>query len=103
MSKTLIRAAKREISSVGTPISDRVVIKQFEAAEQTEGGIAIPEASQEKPDSGIVVAVGAGRHGEPMIVKVGNKVIYGQHAGIPVRLKGEDYLIMREIEILIIL
>lgn len=85
------------------PINDRVVIKPHEAEEKTEGGIIIPDTAKEKPQKGEVVAVGPGKDGNAMTVKKGDTVLYGKYAGQDLRHEGEDYLIMREDDILIIL
>jgi chaperonin GroES len=82
---------------------DRVVIKQDPTLEQTEGGIYIPESKQddERPQRGIVIAAGPGRKDEPITVEPGDHVMFGAYAGTNVRIKGEDYLIMRESDILL--
>ncbi len=85
------------------PISDRVVIKVAAAEEVTKGGIIIPDTAKEKPQKGEVVAVGTGKDGNMMTVQVGDIVLYGKYAGQKVELDGEEYLIMREDEILVIL
>ncbi len=85
------------------PINDRVVVKPHEAEEKTEGGIIIPDTAKEKPQKGEVVAVGPGKDGNPMSVKKGDSVLYGKYAGQDLRHEGEDYLIMREDDILVIL
>lgn len=85
------------------PISDRVVVKVAAAEEVTKGGIIIPDTAKEKPQKGEVVAVGAGKDGNMMTVQVGDTVLYGNYAGQKVELDGQEYLIMREDEILVIL
>lgn len=91
--------------NVGKPLLDRVIIKQDPALEQTEGGIYIPETKQddERPQRGVVIATGPGRKDEPMSVKPGDHVLFGAYAGTDVRIKGDDYLIMRESDILLTL
>jgi len=88
---------------LGTPVLDRVIIEEAPAEEMTAGGIYIPDASQERPERGIVVGVGAGKKDEPMTVKIGDTVLYGKYAGTEVTIKGGKYLIMREADILVIL
>ena len=85
------------------PINDRVVIKPASAEETTKGGIIIPDTAKEKPQRGEVVAVGPGKDGNLMTVQVGDIVLYGKYAGQELQHNGEDYLIMREDDILIIL
>lgn len=92
------------MSKVGMkPINDRVVIKPAPAEEVTVGGIIIPDTAKEKPQRGEVVAVGPGKEGNLMTVQVGDTVLYGKYAGQKVVFDGQEYLIMREDDILIIL
>ncbi len=89
------------------PLADRVVVKSLEPVEKTKGGIYVPDTAQEKPQEGEIVAVGAGRMTEEgkqikMEVKVGDKVLYGKYSGTEVTIEGEEYLIMRESDILAI-
>lgn len=85
------------------PINDRVVIKPATAEEKTKGGIIIPDTAKEKPQKGEVIAVGPGKEGNLMTVQVGDIVLYGKYAGQELSHQGEDYLIMREDDILVIL
>ncbi len=85
------------------PINDRVVVKPSAAEEKTAGGIIIPDTAKEKPQKGEVIAVGPGKDGNLMTVAVGDTVLYGKYAGQELNYKGEDYLIMREDDILVIL
>lgn len=85
------------------PINDRVVIKPAPAEEKTKGGIIIPDTAKEKPQRGEVVAVGPGKEGNLMTVQVGDIVLYGKYAGQELNHNGEDYLIMREDDVLVIL
>ncbi|ABS30592.1 MAG: co-chaperone GroES [Candidatus Sulcia muelleri] len=85
------------------PLSDRVVIEPSPAETKTSSGIIIPDTAKEKPQEGIVVAVGLGKKNEPLTVKTGNKVLYGKYSGTELRLNGKDYLIMRESDILAII
>ncbi len=85
------------------PINDRVVVKPAPAEEKTKGGIIIPDTAKEKPQRGEVVAVGPGKDGNLMTVQVGDTVLYGKYAGQELNYEGQDYLIMREDDILIIL
>jgi chaperonin GroES len=85
-----------------TPLHDRVVVLPAEAETKTAGGIIIPDTAKEKPQRGTVVAVGSGKKDEPMTVKVGNQVLYGKYAGTELNHEGNDYLIMRESDIIAI-
>ncbi len=89
------------------PLGDRVLVEPMEAEEKTKGGIVIPDTAKEKPQQGKVVAVGQGKTLETgevksLEVKVGNKVLYGKYAGTEVTVEGEEYLIIREDDILAI-
>lgn len=90
------------------PIGDRVLIKAMEAEEKTKGGIVVPDTAKEKPQEGKVVAVGKGKTMEdgsvrPLEVKVGDKILYGKFSGTEVAYKDEEYLIVREEDILAII
>ncbi len=85
------------------PISDRVVVKVAPAEETTKGGIIIPDTAKEKPQKGEIVAVGSGKDGNLMTVQAGDTVLFGKYAGQKIEFEGEEYLIMREDEILVIL
>lgn len=86
------------------PLGDRVVVKPQQAEEKTESGLFIPESAQEKPQRGTVVSVGPGRTENgtkiEMSVNEGESVLYGKYAGTEFTIGGEDYLIMRESDIL---
>ncbi len=87
------------------PLHDRILVQRLEEEEKTKGGIIIPDTAKEKPIEGKVVAVGNGKmleNGEvkPLEVKVGDKVLFGKYAGTEVKIGGEEYLIMREDDIL---
>lgn len=85
------------------PLADRVVVKPAEAEVTTKSGIIIPDTAKEKPQRGIVLAVGNGKKDEPMTVKVGDTVLYGKYSGTEINVEGYDYLIMRESDILAII
>ncbi|HDP98258.1 MAG TPA: co-chaperone GroES [bacterium] len=91
------------------PLSDRVVVKPLEEEEEKkQGGIIIPDTAKEKPQQGKIVAVGPGKVSEagekiPMEVKVGETVLYGKYSGTEVTVDNEDYLILRESDILAVL
>jgi chaperonin GroES len=88
------------------PLADRVVIKPLEETETMRGGLYIPDTAKEKPQQGEVIAVGPGRFEKdkrvPMDVKVGDKVLYGKYSGTEVTLDGDQYLILRESDVLAI-
>ena len=90
------------------PLGDRVLVKQLEAEEKTKSGIVIPDTAKEKPQEGEVIAVGKGKVMQdgkvvPLEVKKGDRVLYGKYSGTEVTTKdGEEYLIMREDDILAI-
>jgi chaperonin GroES len=81
------------------PLADRVLIEPAAAEEKTIGGIIIPDTAKEKPKRGTVIAAGNGKVDEPMTVKVGDTVLYGQYSGTEIKIEGKDYLIMRESDI----
>lgn len=89
------------------PLADRVVVKPLEEEDKTPGGIILPDTAKEKPQRGEVVAVGPGKlddKGERMNmeVKKGNVVLYGKYAGTEIKVDGQEYLILRESDILAI-
>jgi chaperonin GroES len=90
------------------PLADRVVVKALEDSEQMRGGLYIPDTAKEKPQQGEVVAVGPGKvndAGNPvkMEVKVGDKVLYGKYSGTEVNVGGDEFLILRESDVLAII
>ena len=91
--------AKKSSSIHITPLHDRVIVKAAEAETKTSGGIIIPDTAKEKPQRGHVVAVGTGKKDEPMTVKKGDTVLYGQYSGTEIKIDGSTYLIMRESDI----
>ena len=87
------------------PVHDRVIIKRLESERTTASGIVIPDNAAEKPDQGEVVAVGPGRRDEAgklieMGVKVGDRVLFGKYSGQSVKIDGEEFLVMREEDIM---
>ena len=85
------------------PLADRVLVEPAPAEEKTAGGIIIPDTAKEKPQKGKIVAVGNGKPDEPMTVKVGDTVLYGKYSGTELSFEGQDYLMMRESDILAII
>ena len=84
------------------PLADRVLVEPMAAETKTASGIIIPDNAKEKPQKGKVVAVGNGTKEEKMTVSVGDTVLYGKYSGTELKLEGQDYLIMRESDILAI-
>ncbi|MFZ7128158.1 MAG: co-chaperone GroES [Desulfobacterales bacterium] len=87
------------------PLHDRILVKRVEEETKTKGGIIIPDTAKEKPAEGKVIAVGNGRIGEdgkriPLEVKEGSRVLFSKYGGTEVKVEGEEYLIMREDDIL---
>ncbi|MCQ8180838.1 co-chaperone GroES [Methylomonas sp. SURF-1] len=87
------------------PLHDRVVVKRVEEETKTAGGIVLPGSAAEKPSEGEVLAVGSGKpldNGQvrPMAVKVGDKVLFGKYSGTEVKVDGEQYIVMREEDIM---
>ncbi len=84
------------------PLGDRVVLKQMEAEEKTKSGIILTSQAQEKPQEAEVIAVGPGTEDVKMEVKAGDKVIYSKYAGTEVKLDGEEYIVVKQGDILAI-
>ena len=85
------------------PLSDRVIVQPAEPEEKTNSGIIIPDTAKEKPQRGKVVAVGPGKKDEPTSVSENQDVLYGKYAGTEITMDGEDFLIMRESDILAVI
>jgi len=81
------------------PLADRVLIEPVAAEQKTASGIIIPDTAKEKPLKGKIVAAGVGKVDEPMTVKIGDEVLYGQYSGTEIKLDGTTFLIMREADI----
>ena len=84
------------------PLADRVLVEPVAAETKTASGIIIPDNAKEKPQKGKVVAVGDGTKDEKMTVSIGDTVLYGKYSGTELKFEGQDYLIMRESDILAI-
>jgi chaperonin GroES len=86
------------------PLNDRIIVRRIEEQEQMRGGLYIPDTAKEKPQEGEVLAVGAGKLIEgqriPIDLKVGDRILFGKYSGTEVKLDGEDYLILREDDVL---
>ena len=90
------------------PLHDRIIVQRIEEGEQKIGGIIIPDTAKEKPQQGKVIAAGAGKAKDdgkriPMDVKAGDTILFGKYSGQEIKLDGEEYLIMREDEVLAVL
>ncbi|WP_411032774.1 co-chaperone GroES [Shinella sp. BYT-45] len=87
------------------PLHDRIVVRRLESEERTKGGIIIPDTAKEKPQEGEVVAVGPGARNEQgqivaLDVKAGDRVLFGKWSGTEIKIDGEDYLIMKESDVM---
>ena len=87
------------------PLYDRIVVKRIEEQETIRGGIIIPDSAKEKPQEGEVIAIGNGKRLEdgklvPLDVKVGDRILFGKYSGSDIKLDGDEYMIMREDEVL---
>jgi chaperonin GroES len=87
------------------PLHDRLIIQRLEEGEQKIGGIIIPDSAKEKPQQGKVIAAGNGKSNDegkrvPLDVKAGDTILFGKYSGQEIKLEGEDYIIMREDEVL---
>jgi chaperonin GroES len=88
-----------------TPLHDRILVRRVEEAETTRGGIIIPDSAKDKPQEGEVISAGKGKINEdgkvrPLDVKEGDRILFGKYSGTEIKLDGEDYIIMREEEVL---
>jgi chaperonin GroES len=87
------------------PLHDRILVERVEEAGKTKGGIIIPDSAKEKPAEGKVIAVGDGKRGDdgkliPLQVKKGDRILFGKYSGTEVKIDGDEYLIMREDDVL---
>jgi chaperonin GroES len=87
------------------PLQDRILVQRVEEEKTTKGGIIIPDTAKEKPAEGKVVAVGDGKVGDdgkriPLTIKKGDRILFGKYSGTEVKIEGEEYLIMREDDVL---
>ncbi len=88
-----------------TPLHDRILVRRIEEGESVRGGIIIPDTAKEKPQEGEVIAVGKGKVNEdgkvrPLDVKAGDRILFGKYSGTEIKLDGEEFIIMREEEVL---
>jgi chaperonin GroES len=90
------------------PLHDRLIVKRLEEEEKTKGGIIIPDTAKEKPIEGKVIAAGEGRTNKdgkkiPMEVKKGDRILFAKYAGTEVKMEGEEYLMMKEDDVLAVI
>jgi chaperonin GroES len=90
------------------PLNDRILVKRVEEEAKTKGGIIIPDTAKEKPAEGKVIAVGKGKMGDdgkrvPLEIKKDDRILFGKYSGQEIKIEGEEYLIMREDDVLCII
>ena len=100
--------AATSVTTTFTPLLDRILVRRVEECETVRGGIIIPDSAKEKPQEGQVISVGKGKSNDegkvfPLDVKAGDRVLFGKYSGTEIKIDGEDFLIMREEEVLGIL
>ena len=97
--------ASTSVTTTFTPLHDRILVRRLEEGETVRGGIIIPDSAKEKPQEGEVISVGKGKSNDegkvfPLDVKAGDNVLFGKYSGTEIKLDGEEFLIMREEEVL---
>ena len=97
--------AATSVTTTFTPLHDRILVRRVEETETVRGGIIIPDSAKEKPQEGEVIAVGKGKSNDegkvfPLDVKSGDRILFGKYSGTEIKIEGEEYLIMREEEVL---
>jgi chaperonin GroES len=102
---TNLKIQTGRISGMFTPLHDRILVRRVEEGETIRGGIIIPDSAKEKPQEGEVIAVGKGKSNDegkvfPLDVKAGDKILFGKYSGTEIKIDGEEFLIMREEEVL---
>ncbi len=83
-----------------SPVHDRVLVRPNNPETTTKAGLIIPDVAQDKPQSGVVIRVGPGKPGKPMVVKENDQIMYQKNSGIPIKINGEDLLVLKEEEII---
>jgi chaperonin GroES len=99
------KMATTSVTTTFTPLHDRILVRRVEEGETVRGGIIIPDSAKEKPQEGEVIAVGKGKSNDegkvfPLDVKAGDRVLFGKYSGTEIKIDGEEFLIMREEEVL---
>ena len=97
--------ASTSVTTTFTPLHDRILVRRLEEGETMRGGIIIPDSAKEKPQEGQVISVGKGKSNDegkvfPLDVKAGDNILFGKYSGTEIKLDGEEFLIMREEEVL---
>jgi chaperonin GroES len=97
--------ASTSVTTTFTPLHDRILVRRLEEGETKRGGIIIPDSAKEKPQEGQVISVGKGKSNDegkvfPLDVKAGDNILFGKYSGTEIKLDGEEFLIMREEEVL---
>jgi chaperonin GroES len=97
--------ASTSVATTFTPLHDRILVRRLEEGETMRGGIIIPDSAKEKPQEGQVISVGKGKSNDegkvfPLDVKAGDNILFGKYSGTEIKLDGEEFLIMREEEVL---
>ena len=97
--------AATSVTTTFTPLHDRILVRRLEEGETVRGGIIIPDSAKEKPQEGEVISVGKGKSNDegkvfPLDVKAGDSVLFGKYSGTEIKIDGEEFLIMREEEVL---
>jgi chaperonin GroES len=97
--------AATSVATTFTPLHDRILVRRIEETETVRGGIIIPDSAKEKPQEGEVISVGKGKSNDegkvfPLDVKSGDRVLFGKYSGTEIKIDGEEFLIMREEEVL---
>jgi chaperonin GroES len=97
--------AATSVTTTFTPLHDRILVRRVEDTETVRGGIIIPDSAKEKPQEGEVISVGKGKSNDegkvfPLDVKKGDRILFGKYSGTEIKIDGEEYLIMREEEVL---
>ena len=100
--------ATASVATTFTPLHDRILVRRIEEGETIRGGIIIPDSAKEKPQEGEVISVGKGKSNDegkvfPLDVKSGDRILFGKYSGTEIKIDGEEFLIMREEEVLGIL
>ena len=97
--------AATSVTTTFTPLHDRILVRRLEEGETIRGGIIIPDSAKEKPQEGEVISVGKGKSNDegkvfPLDVKAGDQLLFGKYSGTEIKIDGEEFLIMREEEVL---
>jgi chaperonin GroES len=100
-----MKGVNKAMATKFTPLHDRILVRRVEESETTRGGIIIPDSAKDKPQEGEVIAAGRGKSNDegkvfPLAVKEGDRILFGKYAGTEIKLDGEDFVIMREEEVL---